>query len=517
MFAETGGPSATGLRIGRVLRKRNVNHLKSKNRRYKEYENAHRIFIIQKKLILINEARYDPYSMTPHIPERYREEYENLKKSQLKTRTALFILTAAGVYYIVSFFYLVRYLLGNRDIFHPREFYEWAALLVGSTILYVANQRNRCTPERSKVYGHIFNIFLLIMISRLCLLYPATALVFPFYFALGLIIVSLTIPWSIRELVFLSFIQVLAFSILYVYLVFGLHQNIQSLPRFHCYFDGTLFILISAIIGIVLRKKAIERQVSNFLLLKEVEEKNAQIQSDLEFANKVHQTLMPESVQTEKADITVTYLPVSYVGGDYAKFHFWKDNSLIFFICDVTGHGVAAALMVNRIHTEFERLAKEELRPASLLQKLDQFIHLDFAGSGMFLSAFCGQLDFAQKKFLFSNYGHPPQYFHQVKHRHIEALLPHTTLLGIDRDERTVYQSEIHFESGDRIFLFTDGLLEAVSPSGEQFGSERIKEILNQQLSLPSEKLNDSLLQRLRDFNQGLFTDDVLLLTLQIH
>ncbi len=452
-----------------------------------------------------------------NLPERYREEYENLQKSQLRTRTALFILTAAGIYYFVSFFYLLRYLLGNREIFRPREFYEWAALFMGSTILYFANQRNRCTPERSKVYGHIFNIFLLIMISRLCLLYPANTLVFPFYFALGLIIVSLTIPWSIRELVFLSFVQVLAFSILYVYLVFGLHQNIQSLPRFHCYFDGTLFILISAIIGIVLRKKGIERQIRNFLLLKEVEEKNAQIQRDLEFANKVHQTLMPESVRTVQADITVTYLPVSYVGGDYAKFHFWKDDSLIFFICDVTGHGVAAALMVNRIHTEFERLAKEELGPANLLQKLDQFIHLDFAGSGMFLSAFCGQLDFTQKKFLFSNYGHPPQYFHQVKRGKIEGLPAHTTLLGIDRDERTVYQSEIRFEGGDRVFLFTDGLLEAVSPSGERFGSGRVKKLLNENFSLPSEKLNDSFLQNLKNFNQGHFADDVLLLMIQIH
>ena len=453
--------------------------------------------------------------MITQIPERYRLEYAGLQRGQFKTRTTLFILVATGIYYLVSLFYLVRYLFGNHEIFRPREFYNWVVLFAGSSLLYLANQRSR-SPQRSKIYGHLFNVFLLTLIGWLGCLYPSSALVFPFYFTLGFIILAFTMPWSIPELYFLAGVNVLAFSIFCAEIVHGMRYPVPSLPRFHFYFDGVILILIAAVLSIVLRQQRIKRDIQNFLLLKEIEEKNVQIKKDLEFANRIHRTLIPESIQTKQADIRVSYLPVSYVGGDYAKFHFWKDDALIFFICDVTGHGVAAALMVNRIHAEFERLAKEGLEPGKLLQKLDKFIEEDFTGTSMYLSAFCGMLDFKKHRFLFSNYGHPPQFFHQAKKKTVESLSAHTTLLGIPKEEgQPVYQSEMRFESGDRILLFTDGVSEAVSSAGEPFGMGRIENFLKEH-PLQAENLNEALLRNLENFTRT-FSDDILLLSVQIH
>ena len=104
-----------------------------------------------------------------------------------------------------------------------------------------------------------------------------------------------------------------------------------------------------------------------------------------------------------------TYLPVYYIGGDYTKFNFLEKDKLIFIITDVTGHGVPAALLVNRIHSEYERLAKEGYSPGELLRELNKFIEEDFGSSGMYLSAFCGLLDFKKMKLTYSNYGHPSQ------------------------------------------------------------------------------------------------------------
>ena len=448
------------------------------------------------------------------IPERYIEEYSNLQKSQFKPRTALFILMAAGIYFLVSFFYFLRYLLGNSEAFQMREFYDWVTILLGSTVLYVLNAKTT-NPERSKRYGKIYNLFLLFMIARLGFIYPANALVFPFYFALAFIIMAFTIPWSIHELYGLSAIFILAFSAFYAGLIFITKVEILALPRFHPYFDGLLFLLIVSGLSISLRKKRIERDIENFILLKEVEEKNAQIRQDLEFANRVHQSLIPPSVRTKQADIAVSYLPVSYVGGDYAKFHFLEDGRLTFFICDVTGHGVAAALMVNRTHTEFERLAKEGHPPGRLLARLNQFIHDDFSGTGMFLSGFSGALDFKAKKFLYSNYGHPAQYLYQVSHRRVNPLPAHTTLLGIQKTDK-IHEHEVSFESGDLILLFTDGILEASSPAGEQFGSGRVENFLKDNFSLPVRTLNQALLEDLKRFNQGVSIDDVLLMSIKI-
>lgn len=452
--------------------------------------------------------------MKTQIPERYRPEYEGLQKSQFKARTSLFIGIAAGIYYLVSIFYLVRYFLGNRAIFRPEEFYNWGIVFAGSSVFYIANQRSH-SPQLSKIYGHLFNLFLLSMIGWLGLLYPSSALVFSFYFTLAFIIVAFTIPWSIPELYLLSAVNVAAFSCLCAVLIYGLGYPIPSLPRFHFYLDGIILMLVASVLSVVLRKQRIKRDIQNFLLLKEIEEKNAQIKKDLEFANLVHRTLIPQSIRTKRADIEVSYLPVSYVGGDYVKFHFWKEDSLIFFICDVTGHGIAAALMVNRIHTEFERLAKEGLAPGVLLEKLDRFIHSDFTGTGMYLSAFCGNLDFKTRRFVFSNYGHPPQFFHQAQKGTIEPLSAHTTLLGIPKAESgEIYQSETQFESGDRILLFTDGIPEAESSAGERFGMDRIEKIL--QGNPRAADLNKALLLSLENFTRTL-SDDVLLLSITIH
>lgn len=456
-----------------------------------------------------------PKASAVRLPERYFAEYEALQKSQFKNRTSLFILTAAGIYYLVCFFYWFRYLLGNPEIFRSAEYYDWAVVAAVSGILYGMNRRTQ-SPELSKIYGYLFNTFLLMMVGHIGFLYPENALVFPFYFALSLIIVSFTIPWSLPELYFLSILHLAGFSIFYTALARVLQYPVRSLPRFHFFFDGMLFIAIAAALSVLLRKKRIERDIRNFLLLKEIEEKNMQIERDLEFANRIHRTLIPESLRTPRADVTVNYLPVSYLGGDYARFHFCKEDALMFFICDATGHGVAAALMVNRIHTEFERLAKEDITPGVLLQKLDRFICDDFAGTGMYLSAFCGRLDFEQKKFTFSNYGHPPQYFHQVGRSGIEALPAHTTLLGIAKEGRKIHEGEMNFGKGDRIVLFTDGIPEAVSPAGERFGMQRIEKMLKGHFP-EARDFNAALLKNLTDFHQGKVFDDILVLSIQVH
>ena len=74
-----------------------------------------------------------------------------------------------------------------------------------------------------------------------------------------------------------------------------------------------------------------------------------QMDDELKMATPVHARLVPKSLTTESADIAFTYLPVYYLGGDYANFQITDGKNLIFFICDVTGHGVSAALLVNAI------------------------------------------------------------------------------------------------------------------------------------------------------------------------
>ena len=231
---------------------------------------------------------------------------------------------------------------------------------------------------------------------------------------------------------------------------------VESLPRFHHPFDGLVFIAMATFISVLIRRKEIERDTHNFTLLKKVESQNTKNDQDLGLARRVHRTLVPDSFSHERADIWVSYIPMNYVSGDYAKFLFLDDDRLLVFISDVTGHGVAAALLVNRVHAEFERLVQEEQKPEWLLRKLNHFISRDFEGTNMYLSAFCGLLDFKTHVFSYANYGHPSQYFFHLNGSNIEHLASQNTLLGILPDGQH-RQGEVLFEPGDRLLLFTDG------------------------------------------------------------
>jgi len=211
----------------------------------------------------------------------------------------------------------------------------------------------------------------------------------------------------------------------------------------------------------------------------------------------------------------VTYQPMFYMGGDYAKFNFIDKDKLLFVLADVTGHGVSSALLVNRIHTEIERLSREALLPGAILKALDRFINEDFGKMGFYISAFCGLLDFSKKQLVYSNHGHPPQILIQSKDKNIVLMNSQTFLMGIGMNEENVYNTNVDFERGDRLILFTDGVIEARDVSGELFGYERLERFADDNSSLDVVEFNKRLIADVNAFQAGDPTDDIFLLTIQ--
>jgi phosphoserine phosphatase RsbU/P len=245
-----------------------------------------------------------------------------------------------------------------------------------------------------------------------------------------------------------------------------------------------------------------------------VESQNEQIEKDLGLARRVHKTLVPDSVHHEKVDIWVSYIPMSYVSGDYAKIRFLDANRLLVFISDVTGHGVAAALLVNRVHAEFERLIQDRPEPFHLLSKLNEFIARDFEGTSMYLSAFCGLLDFTKGEFIYSNFGHPSQILYQVRHSAVKCLSSQNTLLGVAQEGLLQQQGIIPFEPGDRILLFTDGVIEAENDKGDSFGDQRLHDFMVRHDHVKDVAFNEKLVSELSSFRKGGFMDDIYILNI---
>ena len=451
------------------------------------------------------------------IPDQYREEYFAKLTVFIRSRVGLYCILSVALYFFAS---LAGALLEPAE-FKPIEILMGCVLIAGGLGVLYLNSRAK-TYFAAKLNAFLFTALLLALIVRLGIDYAEAGMVTPSSMLLSsavyvfvLFLVTMTIPWAPGEVVPIWIMHVAAFTMEFATVKYmqGAAGGYLDLRR---YLTGVIFMFMAFFLCFVVRRRDMIRDAENFVLLKDVEAKNKQMNNELEWATRVHKTIIPHSTSTDKVDLAVSYLPVYYMGGDYVKFEFCGDDRLIFLMSDVTGHGVPAALLVNRIHAEFERMAKEGREPGALLAELNAFITEDFAGCDMFLSAFCGLLDFKKMKLLYSNYGHPTQYVYSARSASIHGLCSQATLLGVPMDDAAVHQAEMDVDRDDRVLLYTDGITETMDAAGEEYGAKRLEEFLRANHDLPVEDFNEKLLRDLDSYKDGKFKDDICLLTIGI-
>lgn len=442
----------------------------------------------------------------------YHTEFLEREKLLIKNRIGLFCALAVALYFFASIISIIV----DPATFQMQEVPAALILLVGAVIISRLNSR-AATLARVRANAYIFTVFLLSLLIKIGLIYKDDAGIMASVFVFTLFLVSITIPWMPYETAIIGAMHMGAYTVYFLCIRLFMPNIAETVLSFGEYTEGLLFLFMSISLCLVVRQRDYLRDIKDFVLLKQIEAKNRQIQKELEFARRIQKTLVPNSISTEKVDIEVSYLPASYIGGDYAKFHFLDKDRLVFMISDVTGHGVSAALLVNRIHAEFERLAKEGKEPGKLLSELDDFIKGDFEGTDMYLSAFCGLLDFRKMRMVYSNHGHPPQCLYHVKGAFVEGLPAQTSMLGLPIEDKGVEQSEVKFEEGDRILLFTDGVTEARTTRGEEYGDERLEAFLRDNWQTPPPVFNEKLIDELRVFSGShKFADDVFILHIAI-
>ena len=136
----------------------------------------------------------------------------------------------------------------------------------------------------------------------------------------------------------------------------------------------------------------------------------------------------------------------------------------------------------------------------------------------MYLSAFCGSLDFSSRTFVYANHGHPTQYLYRVRDAKILRCSSQATLLGLPEKDRSVRQNEMEFVPHDKVMLFTDGVTETMDGRREAYGEERLEDFIRAHTALGVDAFNRALLDDLRAFKGGTeeFRDDIFLLTMEI-
>jgi serine phosphatase RsbU (regulator of sigma subunit) len=227
----------------------------------------------------------------------------------------------------------------------------------------------------------------------------------------------------------------------------------------------------------------------------EIAEKTSEISRDLELAREFQEALMPKSFPRIPSDDTLApfsldfrylYKPAHSVGGDF--FHVVKLDDLRagVFIADVMGHGARAALVAAILRTLLQNLGAESTEPARFLAALNRHFHAIVRGSGetIFVSAFYMVVDTGAGTVCYASAGHPSPFVASRSDGQVKPLIDRlqgNPALGI-LTAVTYQQWAFALQGGELFILFTDGVHEACNEAGEEFGLERVRETIQQQL-----------------------------------
>lgn len=234
--------------------------------------------------------------------------------------------------------------------------------------------------------------------------------------------------------------------------------------------------------------------------------------SELELARRIHRSLLPGDFQNKYVDIAVRYREMARLGGDYATVHPRKDGSIFLAVCDVTGHGIASALLAARVNSFVRQRAIETHQPCEVASDLNRFVQQFFGGCGVFVTFYCAEIHPEARRIDYAGCGHPPALLYDAKRGTCERLSSQQTMIGVFPEfEPGCFTDSARYEPGDRLVLYTDGVIEARNARGAFFKLDGV-EAFARRLPAPTTSAHaaDELFREVRTFQEGEFADDVL-------
>lgn len=218
---------------------------------------------------------------------------------------------------------------------------------------------------------------------------------------------------------------------------------------------------------------------------REIAEKNRQIEEDLAMAHEVQLAMLPERVGPfggsagSALAVAHQYLPAGGMSGDFYHVRELEPGVVGLLICDVMGHGVRSALITAMVCALLEGLRDVAAAPAALLTRLNRELGplLQRSGRLVFVTAAYVVIDVSSRSLRYAQAGHPTPLHWRNGSRRLEVLACDDEragpALGLMADFAFA-EMQVQLERGDRVLLFTDGVIEALSPSGQEFGLDRL-------------------------------------------
>lgn len=258
-------------------------------------------------------------------------------------------------------------------------------------------------------------------------------------------------------------------------------------------------------------QNALKEYIKNFESTTKAKEK---IQSELKIARDIQMGIIPKIFPPfpERPDIDIYAIlqPAKEVGGDLYDFFFIDDDVICFAVGDVSDKGVPASLFMAITRTLLRAKTVKNMKPGTVLQSMNQALCQDNE-SAMFVTFFLGILNLKTGELHYANAGHNSPFFMRRDFKIEEFPKPQDMPLGII--EREYHNYEAKLEKGDSIFLFTDGVNEAVAQDGSFYGDQRMVDSISRVAGRKPREVTEHVMNELKEFTRGADQSDDITIT----
>jgi len=246
------------------------------------------------------------------------------------------------------------------------------------------------------------------------------------------------------------------------------------------------------------------------------------LRRELQLAQEIQNALLPKEVPILKGfEVDAAYRAALEVGGDYYDFFEVDRNSIGIVVADVSGKGIGSSMVMTMIRTSMRLEARGNKRASFVLEKINEVAMGDIK-KGMYVTMFYVILDSKKRSVNFASAGHNPMILYRDEVKSVSFLNPGGIAVGIDLGDpeefnKRIISEKLKLKKGDILFIYTDGITEAMNEKREQFGETRLIDFIKKYHHLPASdfkmKLNDEISAFTKGYPQ---TDDITFVVLKL-
>lgn len=274
---------------------------------------------------------------------------------------------------------------------------------------------------------------------------------------------------------------------LMIFAAFALCDNVANAFSYNPHIEPVGFAIFLGMLGYVAAKRTLER-----------DQQFSDIQKELEIARRIQAAILPAAYpHTRHFRIAARYCPMTSVAGDFYDFLVADERQAGLLVADVSGHGVPAALIASMVKLAASSQRANAAEPATLLSGMNQAL---FGNTqSQFVTAAYVHLDADTASLRYAAAAHPPMLL--LRGGKVTSVEENGLMLAAF--SFATYSTAVHsLENGDRLLLYTDGIVEAANAEGDEFGQQRLNVLLAESGGFPPEGAADHIISTVQSWSK---------------